>query len=194
MSKAFVTPAYTFTPGASGVGTVALTGLADFDIKRLVAVINQTRGVVIYATGSAATRYTALAGSALTLNVDTSTHISGDVLQVIDVSPVDPLASGAATNATLTEVRDNLSATSELIEAIQSLRMALQSLNRSVGMTSVDIGGRSRVVVEAFTNATLPALTTLTNQTSLGGFAAADQIPSLMHLSCDSLRRNITVS
>jgi hypothetical protein len=37
-------------------------------------------------------------------------------------------------------------------------------------------------------------LTTLTNQVQMGGFASNDQIPALMHLQADSLRRNITVS
>jgi hypothetical protein len=81
--KSFITPTYVFTPGASGVGTVNLSGISGFNIKNLVAVINQTRGVVIYATGGALTKYTALAGTTLTLFVDTSTHNSGDVLQVI---------------------------------------------------------------------------------------------------------------
>jgi hypothetical protein len=34
----------------------------------------------------------------------------------------------------------------------------------------------------------------LTNQSQVGGYGANDQIPALMHLSADSLRRNITVS
>jgi hypothetical protein len=90
--KQFVIPSYTFTPGASGVGTVNLSGIASFNVKYLVAVINQTRGVVIYSTGDTATRYTNLAGTTLTLNVDTSTHNSGDVLQVIyEVTGADPL-------------------------------------------------------------------------------------------------------
>ena len=90
--KQFITPTYTFTPGASGVGTVNLSGIASFDIKYLLAVINQTRGVVIYSTGDTASRYTALAGTTLTLNVDTSTHNSGDVLQVIyEVVSANPL-------------------------------------------------------------------------------------------------------
>jgi hypothetical protein len=37
-------------------------------------------------------------------------------------------------------------------------------------------------------------LTTLTNQSQVGGYGANDQIPALMHLSADGLRRNITVS
>jgi len=90
--KQFTIPSYTFTPGASGVGTVNLSGISGFNVKYLVAVINQTRGVVIYSTGDTATRYTNLAGTTLTLNVDTSTHNSGDVLQVIyEVTAADPL-------------------------------------------------------------------------------------------------------
>jgi hypothetical protein len=90
--KQFIAPSYTFTPGASGVGTVNLSGISGFNIKYLVAVINQTRGVVIYSTGDIATRYTNLSGTTLTLNVDTSTHNSGDVLQVIyEVTSTDPL-------------------------------------------------------------------------------------------------------
>jgi len=81
--KSFLAPSYTFTPGASGVGTVNLSGIAGFNIKFLVAIVNQTRGTVIYATGSTDTRYTALSGTTLTLFADTTGHSSGDVLQVI---------------------------------------------------------------------------------------------------------------
>ena len=80
--KDFLPTSYTFTPGASGVGTISLA-IANFDPKRLVAIINQTRGVVIYATGAADTRYTTISGSLLTLNVDTSTHNANDTIQVI---------------------------------------------------------------------------------------------------------------
>jgi hypothetical protein len=41
---------------------------------------------------------------------------------------------------------------------------------------------------------TLTTLNTLTNQTQIGGLSATEQIPSLMRLGADSLRRNITVS
>ena len=90
--KQFIAPTYTFTPGGSGVGTVNLSGISGFNIKHLIAVINQTRGVVVYSTGDVASRYTNLTGTTLTLNVDTSTHNSGDVLQIIyEVTAADPL-------------------------------------------------------------------------------------------------------
>jgi hypothetical protein len=37
-------------------------------------------------------------------------------------------------------------------------------------------------------------LATLTNQTQIGGFAANDQVPSLMAIRASSFRRNITVT
>jgi hypothetical protein len=84
--KDFITPSYTFTPAGSGVGTVSLN-IASFDVRRLVAIINQTRGVVIYSTADTNARFTNLNGSTLTLNVDTSTHASSDILQVIYNDP-----------------------------------------------------------------------------------------------------------
>jgi hypothetical protein len=84
--KDFITPSYTFTPAGSGVGAVTLN-IESFDVRRLVAIINQTRGVVIYSTADPNARFTNLSDSTLTLNVDTSTHASSDILQVIYNDP-----------------------------------------------------------------------------------------------------------
>jgi hypothetical protein len=61
-----------------------------------------------------------------------------------------------------------------------------------------------RVVVDAITGSltlgtvstvsNISTLATLTNQTQIGGFAANDQIPALMHMQADNLRRNILVT
>ncbi len=81
--KKFITPTYTFTPGISGVGTVNLSGIDSFNIKNLVSIINQTKGVVIYATGSQTLKYTNVSGTTVTLFFDTTGMSSGDTLQVI---------------------------------------------------------------------------------------------------------------
>jgi hypothetical protein len=81
--KDFFISNYTFTPGVSGVGAVNLYGIKNFDISRLVAIINQTKGEVIYATGAAATRYTNVSSTTVTLFYNTSTHSSSDVLQIV---------------------------------------------------------------------------------------------------------------
>jgi len=90
----------------------------------------------------------------------------------------------------------------ELTEAIEALRMAVQALTRSgLGQATPDTALRLRVVVDAITSGiTLSTVTnigavgTVTNQTQVGGFAANDQIPAFMHLQADNLRRNILVT
>lgn len=89
----------------------------------------------------------------------------------------------------------------ELIEAIESLRMTIGSLSRTIGLSIPDLLGRQRVSLDVITGGlTLATVTTVgtvgtvSNQTQMGGFVAADQIPALMHMSADNLRRNITVT
>ena len=92
----------------------------------------------------------------------------------------------------------------ELIEAIEALRMAVQSLTRSgLGQSMPDTAGRLRVLAENPTasafNATMSlaggqTLATLSNQTQVGGLAATEQIPSLMRLGADASRQNIIVT
>lgn len=93
----------------------------------------------------------------------------------------------------------------ELVEAVQSLRMAIASLARNAALP--DTAGRIRANVEtgsiAVASGTLTTvstvtgvttLTTLTNQTQIGGNPASIQIPALMTLTADNLRRNIIVT
>jgi hypothetical protein len=90
----------------------------------------------------------------------------------------------------------------ELVEQLSAIRMLLQSLSRSVGQAMPDAFGRllvnvatGTVAVSALpTLAAVTTLTTLTNQTQIGGLPATEQIPSLMRLGADSLRRNIVVT
>jgi hypothetical protein len=94
-----------------------------------------------------------------------------------------------------------MAAVGELIEAIEALRMTVHSLTRSVGLAMPDTAGRLRVNVETgavtaslAVNQTLAALSTLANQTNVGGQPATEQIPSLMRVAADALRRNVTVT
>lgn len=92
----------------------------------------------------------------------------------------------------------------EAIEAIEAMRMALQALTRTVGQMQPDTAARMRVAIDAISaNLTLATVTTvgtvttvstLTNQTQIGGLPATEQIPSLMRLGADNLRRSISVT
>ena len=95
----------------------------------------------------------------------------------------------------------------ELVEAIQALRMAVQALTRTaLGQAMPDTAGRIPVLAQNPTAAnlavtasiaatqTLATVSTLTNQSQVGGVPANDQIPALLHLQGDNLRRNISVA
>ena len=85
--------------------------------------------------------------------------------------------------------------TGELIEAIEALRMTVGSLSRTIGLSIPDLLGRQRVSLDVMAGGlTLATVSTLSNQTQIGGFVAADQIPALMHMSADNLRANIKVT
>ena len=113
---------------------------------------------------------------------------------------------GSAVDASLTNPVP-VQAIGELIEAIEAQRMALQALVRTIGQTYPDVAGRLRVVVDSIsasltlatittvtTVGTVTTVTTLSNQTQIGGLPATEQIPSLMRLGADSMRRNISVT
>ena len=93
-----------------------------------------------------------------------------------------------------------------LESTLQALRLAVAALTRTIGLMTPDAAGRMRVTLESAPSvvaasqsgtwnlSTITTCSTLTNQSQVGGYGANDQIPALMHLSADSLRRNITVS
>jgi hypothetical protein len=139
-----------------------------------------------YTPGSGATIAADEIGSLLYQRVKVTHGIDGVAHETSDVNPYPIKAMG------------------ELIEAIEAMRIAIQSLTRTVGQVQPDTAARMRVVVDAITGSltlgtvstvsNISTLATLTNQTQIGGLAATEQIPSLMRLGADSMRRNISVS
>ena len=100
----------TFTPGAANTGTLNFSSVNGFNIAGLLAVLNQTRGTLLYATGKTNMGYFSWNNSTkiLTLKVDTSSHSSGDQLQVIYDGPnssgpsLTTVISGGVTDSIVT--------------------------------------------------------------------------------------------
>jgi hypothetical protein len=95
----------------------------------------------------------------------------------------------------------------ELVEAIEAMRFAIASLTKTIGYALPNASGfpimearqatagNLQVTVGSISGGqTIATVSTLTNQSQIGGFAANDQIPAFMHLQADSLRRNISVT
>jgi hypothetical protein len=115
---------------------------------------------------------------------------SDDAKTVADVSANNPIP---------------VAAYGELIEAIEAMRFAINTLTKTIGYAMPNASGfpimeaRQATAANLATTATIASgtvttVSTLTNQAQLGGFAANDQIPALMRMQSDNLRRNISVT
>lgn len=94
----------------------------------------------------------------------------------------------------------------ELVEAIESLRMAVASLTKTIGFALPNasgqpimevrqaVAGNLNVGISSGTLTTVTTVGTVTNQSQIGGYVANDYMPALYHLQADNLRRNISVS
>lgn len=90
----------------------------------------------------------------------------------------------------------------ELLETMSAVRFAISQLTRSIGFFLPNSTGlqvvEARQATAGVLNATVVVAGTpnvsVTNQGSVGGISANDQIPALMHLQADNLRRNISVT
>lgn len=90
----------------------------------------------------------------------------------------------------------------ELIEAIEAMRMAIVSLQKSIGMAQVNpLTGRMLVDGSGVTQpvsgtiaATQSGAWNITNLATLGGQAANTAIPAFERNTADNLRRNINVT
>lgn len=84
----------------------------------------------------------------------------------------------------------------EILEALQAMRMAIEVMARSLTTIYPDTQGRLRVIIDSTSSNlnTVNGVTTLSNQTSVGGYNAAQQVPSIMNMNANDLRRNISVT
>jgi hypothetical protein len=135
-------------------------------------------------------------GSGATIAAD---NVGGNLHQRVKISVG---ADGEAVDASATTPLP-VAAYGELIEAIEAMRIAIAALTKTIGFALPNALGQPIFEARQGTAGQLQmtaslaggqSLATLTNQAQMGGFASNDQIPALMHLQVDNLRRNITVS
>ena len=118
---------------------------------------------------------------------------------------------GVGADGTATDVSTSnpmpIMAYGELVEAIEAMRMAIQSLNRTIGLAQVNpLTGRMLVdgsgvtqPISGTVSVGTPAVTqsgtwNVTNLATIGGQNANSAIPSFERNTADNLRRNIIVT
>jgi hypothetical protein len=104
------------------------------------------------------------------------------------------------------ETADNnplpVTATQELMQAIEAMRMAIQALTRTIGLAQVNpLTGRMLVdpsgvtsPVSGTVSANQSGTWNITNLATIGGVAANSQVQSFERMTADNLRRNINVT
>ena len=177
---------YVFSPGASSVGYVDFIGATDFDITRVVAIINQTKGVVIYATGSTDTRYTSISDKRVFLFFDTSTHSASDKLQIVYNSKKALTTSDSEGN--------------ELIRLMSRLVKIMEN------QQACDAGQRQRISIDGgtlpsvttvgtvTTCTTVSSVTSVVNQTSMAGMNQEQYINIARNTYANSIRSKLNFS
>ena len=104
------------------------------------------------------------------------------------------------------ETADNnplpVTATQELMQAIEAMRMAIHTLTRTIGLAQVNpLTGRMLVdpsgvtsPVSGTVSANQSGTWNITNLATIGGVAANSQVQSFERMTADNLRRNINVT
>jgi hypothetical protein len=95
-----------------------------------------------------------------------------------------------------------VTATQELMQAIEAMRMAIHSLTRTIGLAQVNpLTGRMLVDPSGVTSPVSGSVTAnqggtwnITNLATIGGVAANSQVQSFERMTADNLRRNINVT
>ena len=147
--------------------TIALNNYSVVELNKIWAIINVTRGVTYYVSGSPNTL--TVDGNEVTLNGSVST-------------------SGHADNDTLLILYEN----TEILEVLQAIRRGINTLCNTLGMATSDGAGRLRVQNDG---TSIGTVTTLSNITSIGGINAAQLMTALTATtSAVSFRSNIVVT
>jgi hypothetical protein len=164
--KIAVTPNYTFIPASNSI----VTGITNFSVKRLYAIINLTTDTIIMATatsGKGTSSYNS-ATDTLVLDYNTSAMNATDILQFFyDDESVE------VNNAQIVAVLDRMLAMwSNLRDITAGLRVSIQNIPQ----VTINSGTLTQVT-------TVPTVASVTNQVQMGGYQAAQQVPALQNMA-----------
>lgn len=146
--KKTITTETVFTPSIKTINT----NIDNFDIRKLYAIINVTTGALIYATGIEGKGYTGISDSTITLQYDTTSMSSTDVLQIL--------------------YDDN-----EDTEWLQNIYEAVDALGFLTG-----VRGPSANLRVTVTDGTIGTIYTVSNLGSIAGFGAQQIVPSTVNI------------
>jgi hypothetical protein len=177
--KSFITPSYIFTPGASGVGTINLSSIENFNIKRLVAIININSNIIIYNVANPSAGFTTESSGVITLDYNTSAMSGTDLLQIIyDYEDAMDIIDGVHFQRMKLALGENGADEGNVnqdnplpVQAVETdflLHMIQKLLSITKSLQMCDREGRQRVTLDAITGSlTLAAVSTISTVTTV---------------------------
>lgn len=189
--KKYLSVPVVFTPGNAGVGTVK-TNINNFDIRKLIAIINQTREQLIYGIGTSGFGFSAVNGDTITLDFDTSTHSSTDVLLVIYDSTNDyPI------NVDSSRSNDLLAAIQRLVKISESLQVVDSAQRQRITIDAALPAGANTIgavnIASAQTLATVTTVSSVTNVASVAGMDREQYINIARQTYANAIRSNLRI-
>jgi hypothetical protein len=156
--KKLITTGITFNPAVSQI----TFDIEDFQAGKIYAIINQSAfGEVIYATGTPGVGFSAVSGNTVTLQYSCVAMSANDILQVVYDDDED-------------------------LQFLAGIYEMLEKLSFLTSVRGVSADLRTTVlntVAATISSGTLTALTTLGNQSAIGGFQANAQIPAIQNIA-----------
>ena len=147
-----------------------------FKVGRLLAIINLTREVIIYAVGSASLGFSTLNNNTITLDFDTTTHSNADLLQCI----YDDDAIDIAIENTDANLQGLLAKLSLMANGNSQMRVVIDAISANLTLSTIT---------------TVTTVTSLINQSQIGGQLANPLIPSMMNMAAfEGNYRNIIIT
>jgi len=144
-----------FTPSTKTVDTK----IVGFDIRKLYAIINQTTGNLIYATGVQGKGFTSVSNSTIVLQFDTTSMNSTDVLQFLYDDDED------------TQWLQNIYESVDTLSFLAGLRGPAANLRVTVTDGSI-----------AVNSGTINTVSNVANISAVGNYGAQPQVPSTINI------------
>lgn len=169
--KSALAASYTFVPASKTIDFANVTG---FDVRKLMAVINNTTRQLIYAPASPGYGYTAVTGTVVTLQFDTTGMNSGDDLMVLyDQDGVGDRNDAAA--STDTGTFSLIALFKRFIQRVPTTGQKMKSGSTPVTLASDQVGSAGTPAADALSVQGVSGMTPLATDLNFAGAVGENQ-------------------
>lgn len=172
-----------FTPGVAGVGTIQFVGQTLL-LNQILLITNVTKNEIIYNFADSTIGVTSYANNILTLDANTSTHSSTDVIQAfVDVEDAQ---------LSVVDRTDNLLIMlSRIVKILESNAVVDQQQRQRITLDTITAGVSLPTVAAVTTVSTVSTVSAVTNMVSNAGMDREQYINIAKQTYTQSIRNRL---